>query len=83
MGKYDDQSEERSPSNTASQMGASMSAGMPGADGRGDDCFSQGATSSSSFLFFTSELISCCQADFSTLLTVLVVNEQMDTCKQY
>ncbi|KAG7241434.1 hypothetical protein INR49_025634 [Caranx melampygus] len=35
MGKYDDQSEERSPSNTTNPMGASMSAGMPVADGRG------------------------------------------------
>lgn len=77
MGKYDDQSEERSPSNATNQMGAGMSAGMAGTDGRGDDCFSQGATSSSSFVFLSSELVFCRQADCCTLLSVLTVNEQM------
>lgn len=41
MGKYDDQSEERSPSNATNPLGS----GMPVADGRAEDCFSQGATS--------------------------------------
>lgn len=44
MGKYDDQSEERSPSNAANQMGSSGPAAMSVADGRAEDCFSQGAT---------------------------------------
>uniref|UniRef100_A0A672JLZ3 Nuclear receptor corepressor 2 n=1 Tax=Salarias fasciatus TaxID=181472 RepID=A0A672JLZ3_SALFA len=38
MGKYDDQSEERSPSNAANSMNS--------ADGRGDDSFSQGGAKS-------------------------------------
>lgn len=42
MGKYDDQSEERPPSNAANQMGSSVS-GMPAAEGRAEDFFSQGA----------------------------------------
>lgn len=46
MGNYDNQSEERSPSNAANLMGSSVSTGMPGADGRAEDCFSQGASSS-------------------------------------
>lgn len=37
MGKFDDSSEERSPSNTANQMGSGVSA-----DGRAEDSFSQG-----------------------------------------
>uniref|UniRef100_A0A8C2ZWV2 Nuclear receptor corepressor 2 n=1 Tax=Cyclopterus lumpus TaxID=8103 RepID=A0A8C2ZWV2_CYCLU len=44
MGKYDDQAEERSPSNAASQMGSAVSAGMPVADGRVEDFFSQGGS---------------------------------------
>lgn len=52
MGKYDDQSEERSPSNAANPMGSSVSAGMPVADGRAEDCFSQGATFSRTFVFY-------------------------------
>lgn len=39
MGKYDDQSEERSPSIAANPMGS----GGPAADGRAEDFFSQGA----------------------------------------
>lgn len=46
MGKYDDQSEERSPSNAANPVGSSVSSGMPVAEGRADDCFLQGGTSS-------------------------------------
>uniref|UniRef100_A0AAQ5XIW4 Nuclear receptor corepressor 2 n=1 Tax=Amphiprion ocellaris TaxID=80972 RepID=A0AAQ5XIW4_AMPOC len=42
MGKYDDQPEERSPSNAANQMGSGVSA-----DGRAEDSFSQGGTKSS------------------------------------
>lgn len=42
MGKYDDQSEERSPSNAANPMVSSMSAG-PVTDGRAEDFVSQGA----------------------------------------
>ena len=45
MGKYDDQPEERSPSNL---MG---SGGVPAADGRGEDFFSQGATPSDILYF--------------------------------
>lgn len=41
MGKYDDQSEERSPSNTAN-TGSNVSGG-PAADGRAEDFFSQGS----------------------------------------
>lgn len=41
MGKYDDQSEERSASNAANPMGSSMSGGP--VDGRVEDFFSQGA----------------------------------------
>lgn len=52
MGKYDDQSEERSPSNAANQMGSGVSVGMPVADGRVEDFFSQGATSSDTFVFY-------------------------------
>uniref|UniRef100_A0A4W6FKH8 Nuclear receptor corepressor 2 n=1 Tax=Lates calcarifer TaxID=8187 RepID=A0A4W6FKH8_LATCA len=40
MGKYDDQSEERSPSNATNPLGS----GMPVADGRAEDCFSQGGS---------------------------------------
>uniref|UniRef100_A0A665WLJ2 Nuclear receptor corepressor 2 n=1 Tax=Echeneis naucrates TaxID=173247 RepID=A0A665WLJ2_ECHNA len=47
MGKYDDQSDEHSPSNAANQMGPTMSGGISGADGRGEDCFSQGGGKSS------------------------------------
>uniref|UniRef100_A0A671TET8 Nuclear receptor corepressor 2 n=1 Tax=Sparus aurata TaxID=8175 RepID=A0A671TET8_SPAAU len=43
MGKYDDQSEERPPSNAANQMGSSVS-GMPAAEGRAEDFFSQGSS---------------------------------------
>uniref|UniRef100_A0A4W6FJN4 Nuclear receptor corepressor 2 n=1 Tax=Lates calcarifer TaxID=8187 RepID=A0A4W6FJN4_LATCA len=43
MGKYDDQSEERSPSNATNPLGS----GMPVADGRAEDCFSQGGGKSS------------------------------------
>lgn len=43
MGKYDDQAEERPPSNAANPVGSSVPAAM--ADGRAEDCFSQGATS--------------------------------------
>lgn len=43
MGKYDE-SEERSPSNAANPIAAAVSAGMPAADGRVEDFFSQGAT---------------------------------------
>lgn len=50
MGKYDDQSEERSPSNAANQMGS----GAAMSDGRGEDCFSQGATFSNMFIFLRS-----------------------------
>lgn len=42
MGKYDDQSEERSPSNAANPMVSSMAAG-PVTDGRAEDFVSQGA----------------------------------------
>lgn len=42
MGKYDE-SEERSPSNAANPVGSSVPAAMVGADGRAEDCFSQGA----------------------------------------
>lgn len=42
MGTYDDQSEERSPSNLANPIGSSMSGG-PAADGRTEDFISQGA----------------------------------------
>lgn len=52
MGKYDDQSEERSPSNAANPMGSGVSAGMPVVDGRVEDFFSQGATSSDTFVFY-------------------------------
>lgn len=47
MGKYDDQSEERSPSNAANQMGSSGPAAMSVSDGRAEDCFSQGGGKSS------------------------------------
>lgn len=46
MGKYDDQSEERSPSIAANPLGS----GGPAADGRAEDFFSQGAVGSFSFL---------------------------------
>lgn len=46
MGKYDDQSEERSPSIAANPLGS----GGPAADGRAEDFFSQGAIGSFSFL---------------------------------
>ncbi len=52
MGKYDDQSEERSPSNAANPMGSGLSAGMPVADGRVEDFLSQGAASSEPFVFY-------------------------------
>lgn len=42
MGKYDDQSEDRSASCAANPMGSSMSA-LTVADGRAEDFFSQGA----------------------------------------
>uniref|UniRef100_A0A668A5X9 Nuclear receptor corepressor 2 n=1 Tax=Myripristis murdjan TaxID=586833 RepID=A0A668A5X9_9TELE len=47
MGKYDDQAEERSPSNTLNPMAASVPASMPVADGRTEDSFSQGGGKSS------------------------------------
>lgn len=55
MGKYDDQSEERSPSNAANPMGSSV----PVADGRAEDFFSQGATLWS-FLFFSTQYSLTC-----------------------
>uniref|UniRef100_A0A7N5ZYF1 Nuclear receptor corepressor 2 n=1 Tax=Anabas testudineus TaxID=64144 RepID=A0A7N5ZYF1_ANATE len=45
MGKYDDQSEERSPSNSANPMVSSMTSGM--SDGRAEDGFLQGGGKSS------------------------------------
>lgn len=42
MGKYDDQTDERSPANAANPMGSVVS-GLPVADGRAEDFFSQGA----------------------------------------
>lgn len=42
MGNYDDQSDERSPSNPANPISSSMSAG-PMADGRAEEFFSQGS----------------------------------------
>lgn len=48
MGKYDDQNDERSSSNAAIPMGSSVSAGTPLGDGRAEDCFIPGATSSDS-----------------------------------
>lgn len=55
MGKYDDQSEERSPSNAANSMVSSMSAG-PVTDGRAEDFVSQGAKL---FFFFHLNLLFC------------------------
>lgn len=60
MGKYDDQSEERSPSNAANTVGSSVSAGMPIADGRVEDCFSQGVVFYLVYLFSVSRLFSLC-----------------------
>lgn len=42
MGRYDDQLEERPPSNAANQTGSAGSAGVPVAEGRAEDFFSQG-----------------------------------------
>lgn len=65
MGKYDDQSEERPPSNAANPVGSSGSSGMAAADGRADDCFSQGGTSSF--------VLSCCFLSSSSLDAVVRV----------
>uniref|UniRef100_A0A7N8X6N7 Nuclear receptor corepressor 2 n=1 Tax=Mastacembelus armatus TaxID=205130 RepID=A0A7N8X6N7_9TELE len=46
MGRYDDQPEERSPSNTSNPMGSSVSAGIPLVDVRAEDFFLQGGKSS-------------------------------------
>lgn len=54
MGKYDDQAEERSPANAAGQMGSAVSAGLPVADGRAEDFFSQGATPVDTFVLSSS-----------------------------
>ena len=61
MGKYDDQSEERT--NAANTMGSNVSA-----DGRAEDCFSQGVKSSHTPVFYLVDLVSvartfppCCQ----------------------
>lgn len=63
MGKYDDQSEERSPSNAANPVGSSVSSGMPVADGRADDCFLQGGTFSFFLFLWPSYFLSSSSLD--------------------